>query len=131
MKMIEEKKRRNKYNVAPLEKRTWQGTVFDSKGEMNRYIDLYFRQLADEIQHLQRQVSYSFFHEGEHICDYVADFVYTENGVPIVEDYKAIKTPVFMIKRKMMKAWFGIEIRLTGAAAKKRKPRRTIKRVKP
>jgi hypothetical protein len=116
--------RGNKYNVAPIERRTWQGIVFDSKGEMNRYLDLLNMEKAGLISCLQRQVVFSFFYEGQHICDYEADFVYVENGAPVVEDFKAVKTSVFMIKRKMMKAWHGIDVFITGAAAKKRIPRK-------
>ena len=63
---------------------------------------------------------------GQHICDYVADFVYAESFLGsavesvIVEDYKSLATmtPIFAIKRKLMLACHGIEIRVTGKGVK-------------
>lgn len=44
---------------------------------------------------------------------YVADFVYQENGRQVVEDAKGFRTPDYIIKRKLMLALHGIEIRET------------------
>jgi len=43
---------------------------------------------------------------------YFADFVYTEtkSGVKIVEDCKGVRTPVYVIKRHLMKSVHGIDI---------------------
>lgn len=39
-----------------------------------------------------------------------ADFVYLEHGKEIVEDTKGMRTQVYVMKRKLMKALYGITI---------------------
>lgn len=47
------------------------------------------------------------------VCTYVADYVYlTASDQEIVEDYKGHITDVFKLKKKLMKAIHGIEIRV-------------------
>lgn len=106
--------RRNKYGVAPVSDRTHGGIVFASKAEMKRWLDLRNLERAGVIKGLQRQVSFTLSHNGVLLCKYVADFVYTENGKPIVEDVKGFVPPIFKLKAKLMKAFHGIEIRITG-----------------
>ena len=91
---------------------------FDSKGERDRYNDLALLQRAGKISDLQKQVRFDFIHNGIKICSYVADFTYVENGQKVTEDWKSKitrKNPTYIIKRKMMKAFYGIEIRETGS----------------
>lgn len=47
----------------------------------------------------------------EQSCVYVADFVYKENGVQVVEDTKGVRTSDYIIKRKLMLWRYGIKIR--------------------
>jgi len=50
------------------------------------------------------------------ICRYVADFGYIENGAVVIEDVKSKITkglPVYRLKKKLMKALYGIDIRET------------------
>lgn len=49
----------------------------------------------------------------EHECSYYADFVYTdlESGRTIVEDTKGVRTPEYIIKRKLMLQVHGISIK--------------------
>lgn len=49
----------------------------------------------------------------ERSCVYVADFVYTLNGTTVVEDAKspAMRTPEYVIKRKLMLYIHGIHIK--------------------
>lgn len=49
----------------------------------------------------------------ERACEYVADFVYIENGKTVVEDAKGVKTPEYRIKRKLMLERYGIKIKET------------------
>jgi hypothetical protein len=42
---------------------------------------------------------------------YVADFVYVEN-VEVIEDVKGVLTTEFKLKRHLMKALLGLEVRL-------------------
>jgi hypothetical protein len=47
------------------------------------------------------------------ICRYRADFVYVESGKRIVEDTKGMRTDVYKLKKKMMLAILGIDIKET------------------
>ena len=49
----------------------------------------------------------------EHECAYIADFVYTRGGEMVVEDTKGMKTPEYIIKRKLMLYICGIKVRET------------------
>lgn len=96
------------------------GVTFASKKEARRYSELKLLELAGEISILQTQKTYRLEVNGTLICKYIADFWYRERKnaqwVPIVEDVKggsATKTDAYIIKRKLMKAIHGIEIRET------------------
>lgn len=88
--------------------------TFDSKGEAKRYQELLLLLRAGEISDLKLQVGYDLIVEGTKICKYVADFTYLENHKRIVEDFKGVRTAVYRLKKKLMKAILGIEIRETG-----------------
>jgi len=90
------------------------GITFDSKKEAARYVTLKMLEKAREISELRTQVRYNIELNGTKLFAYVADFVYVENGQTIVEDVKSDitrKNPVYRIKKKAMKAQFGIEIK--------------------
>ena len=66
----------------------------------------------------ERQVTYDIMVNEQRICKYIADFVYTlihEDGKKekIVEDAKGVQTTDFVIKKKLMKAVFDIEIKIS------------------
>ena len=86
------------------------GEVFDSKKELCRWNDLRFLQSIGEISGLERQVTYQLS-----VCKYIADAVYTaKDGMKIVEDTKSPitrKLPVFRLKKKLMLAEHGINIK--------------------
>lgn len=42
---------------------------------------------------------------------YIADFVYTQDNKTIVEDVKGFRTKEYELKKKMMRALLGIEIK--------------------
>jgi hypothetical protein len=42
---------------------------------------------------------------------YIADFSWVEDGASVVADAKGFKTPVYRLKKRMMKLLLGIEIR--------------------
>ena len=95
-----------------------QGKNFDSIKERDRFFFLQDCQRRGVIRNLRCQVRFSIDVEGEHICDYIADFVYESvwNSVltvTVVEDVKskATKTDVYRLKNKLMKAVHGVEIR--------------------
>lgn len=41
---------------------------------------------------------------------YIADFVYTYNGVDVVEDAKGVRTDAYILKRKLMLYFHDISI---------------------
>lgn len=96
-----------------------KGITFDSAKESRRYEELIMRQRAGEIEDLRLQVDFTL-QEAYTDCNgnrvrairYKADFSYRENGKLTVEDVKsrATKTSTYMIKKKMMKERFGIDI---------------------
>jgi dsDNA-binding SOS-regulon protein len=92
------------------------GMVFDSKKEAARYLELRMLQTAGEITELDCQVTYLLIeaNETERKCMYKADFRYKQNGVVYVEDVKSIATrklSTYIMKRKLMKEKYGIEIK--------------------
>lgn len=112
------------------------GIIFDSKKEAVRYKELKILEKAGIIHDVQRQVKYvlipaqyeptsSVYVKGnnkgkpkkgkliERECAYYADFVYTENSKTVVEDTKGVKTPEYIIKRKLMLYVHNIKIKET------------------
>ena len=80
---------------------------FESNLEAERYRQLKLLQRAKQISNLRLQVPFllqeSFKKNGKthREINYIADFVYEENGQTVVEDTKGICTEVFKIKRKL------------------------------
>lgn len=89
------------------------GIKFPSKKQARRYGELKLLEKAKEIEGLQLEVPYDIRVRDQKVCTYRADFVYTEKGKVIVEDTKGYLTPVYRLKKKLIKACFGIEIRET------------------
>lgn len=101
------------------------GEVFDSQGEYNRWCELKLLERTGQISHLRRQVrfelipaQYEIDEKGrrklvERRLEYVADYMYTEGGKTIVEDYKGLQTDVFKIKKKLMLNVYGIKVKLS------------------
>jgi hypothetical protein len=82
------------------------GYTFDSKKEAKRYGVLRMMVLANEITNLRMQVKFELLPnqgEGYSKAYYVADFVYEVDGDEIVEDVKGVKTPIYQLKKKLMK----------------------------
>jgi len=87
------------------------GFVFASGLEARRYGELKMLEQAGEIHDLQLQVPFHLDVNGEHVCDYVADFVYMKPYAErVVEDAKGKRTAVYQLKKKLMLAIHGIEI---------------------
>lgn len=100
----------NKYRNKKCE---YGGKWFDSIKEMNRYIELKAQEKAGEISNLECQVNFDLIPKcgKERKAFYIADFVYKQNGKMVVEDTKGIKTPAYILKRKILLWRFGIEIK--------------------
>ena len=118
----------NKYGNKKV---TIDGITFDSVKEARRWQELQLAQAAGAIGELERQVRFTLIpaqrepdtrgarggiKKGkliERAVYYVADFVYTDlyTGQKVVEDTKGVKTPEYILKRKMLLYFHGIQIR--------------------
>lgn len=94
-------------------KKVLDGITFDSTREARRYQDLVLMQKGGQINLLRRQVPYPIYIKGKKICDWLADFVYIQNGLVVVEDSKGHKTDIYKLKKKMVEAEYGFRIRET------------------
>lgn len=115
----------SKYHSSKI---TTGGQTFDSMEEYRRWRDLCLMARAGVISDLRRQVRFVLIptqrgpdHIGpkggrkagpviERSCVYVADFVYVRDGKTVVEDSKGMRTPEYIIKRKLMLWVHGIHI---------------------
>lgn len=90
------------------------GVRFDSEKEARRWAELCDLAAAGVISGLRRQVRIPIIVNGVRVCSYVADAVYVEGGRRVVEDTKSPMTrrlPVYRLKRKLLAALYGIDIR--------------------
>ena len=87
------------------------GIVFDSKAEARRYAELRLLEKANEISDLRLQYPFECKINKKKICTYRADFDYYEGDQWVVEDVKGFKTQVYRLKKKLVEALYGVEIR--------------------
>ena len=102
-------RKRLKYRNIPI---IANGIKFDSKAEHKRFTELELLQKAGKIFNLEMQKDFelqpSFMdNQGEkrRSIKYIADFVYKENGIIIVEDLKSkitAKDSTYILKKKML-----------------------------
>lgn len=119
----------NKYHNSPTERVTPSGTVirFDSQREARRYDKLMAWQKTGEIKDLRLQVDFTLQEaytdtEGRRVraIRYRADFTYLwrlmgregHTWALVVEDVKSrgTRTKDYLLKRKLMKERFGIDV---------------------
>ena len=118
----------NKYHNHRVE---LQGEVFDSKKEATRWLELKALEKAGKISGLQRQKKFELipaqYEEGttgprggykkgkllEREVVYYADFVYFDEEEKdfVIEDAKGVRTPEYVIKRKLLLWLRGYQIR--------------------
>ena len=87
---------------------------YASVKEAKRAQELKLLEKAGEIHNLQEQVKFVLIpkQDGERECSYFADFVYLDNRMNrIVEDVKGFRTPLYIMKRKLMRRVHGIRIK--------------------
>lgn len=83
------------------------GIKFDSKKEAKRYIALRELEKKGNIEKLMLQPRFllqeGFRKNGKAYrkIEYVADFMYEQDGKLIIEDVKGIKTDVYKLKQKL------------------------------
>lgn len=100
----------NKYNAKKI---TVDGLTFDSKREAQRWMQLKLLESGGAIKELERQVEYELIpkQKGERAVRYIADFRYIDHdGKTVVEDTKGVKTPVYILKRKLLLWVHGIRV---------------------
>lgn len=93
--------------------------TFDSQKEANRYAELKMLERCGAIKQLELQKKFVLipaqYIDGkcvEKSVSYYADFCYfdDERGMTVIEDTKGVKTPDYIIKRKLMLYIHGIRI---------------------
>lgn len=95
------------------------GIKFQSKREATRYAELKLLQRAGKISDLRLQVPFELLptqrRNGkvvERPATYIADFVYCDkSGELVVEDAKGHRTKEYVLKRKMVLWFHGIQIK--------------------
>lgn len=90
----------------------FDGKKFDSKKELDRYLELILMIRSGDIKYLELQPRFRIEINGKKICDYYADFRYfdTKKNRYVVEDVKGMKTDVYKIKKKLVEAQLGINV---------------------
>jgi len=93
------------------------GITFDSAAEARRYEQLKLLEIGGAILDLELQPRYEIKVNNHKVCVYVADFRYVETatGEVMVEDVKGVRTALYKLKRKLVKAVHGIDIYETTA----------------
>lgn len=98
----------NKYKNKKVE---CDGYSFDSIRERDRYLDLKMLARAGKIRDLELQPGYPLHVNGELVATYLADFLYVDGaGILHVEDAKGVRTAIYRMKKKLVKAIYGIDI---------------------
>jgi hypothetical protein len=100
----EAKKPRSKYNA---ERVTIDGIKFDSKKEARFYMLLRQRQAAGDLLRFHRQVTFDLEGGIRYICDFQ---IFENDGTVHYVDTKGMETETFKLKRKQVKARYGVEI---------------------
>ena len=110
---------------------TVNGITYDSKKEARRAQELEALQTAGEIYGLERQFAFELIPAQrepdrtgpkggkikgktlERAVVYIADFMYrdTKTNEMVVEDTKGVRTPEYIIKRKLMLWVYGIKVK--------------------
>jgi hypothetical protein len=115
-----------------IERTSTDGIVFDSKAELRRWGQLKMLQQAGEISNLTRQQEFPLAVNGRAVkirsagfpngqpCTYHVDFTYTETstGKIVYEEVKGYDERESRLRRAVVEALYGIEITVTGPAAK-------------
>jgi hypothetical protein len=111
--------RRISFNTGPKyhnEAIVVKGLKFPSLKEARAWQTLQLLEKANRIRNLRRQVKLECKVNGKLVCRYIADFVFEEfrgkdEWVEVTADAKGFATPVYRLKKKLVAACLGIEIR--------------------
>lgn len=101
-------RKRNKYGAKGTR---IDGIYFDSQKEAKYYGQLKMRKLAGDIRDFKVHQVFDFVVNGVHICQYEVDFVIWHNsGRYEYVDVKGVKTEVWTIKARLLKALHSIDV---------------------
>jgi hypothetical protein len=107
-------RRGNKYSAIKTVCRA--GHKHDSKREAAKCDELHLAVKAGYISKLESQVPFQLYAyamstgSAVKVCKYIADFTYRDLGELVVMDVKGMRTPIYNLKKKLMKACWGIEL---------------------
>lgn len=102
----------SKYKAIPTE--SSDGQQFRSHLEATYYNRLKLLQASGELTRFEREVRFELVVNGFLVCAYVCDFIlyYPDGRVEHIDcKSQATKTPVYSIKKKLMKACHDIELK--------------------
>lgn len=92
------------------------GDWWDSKKEYLRWKDLSLLEAAGRITDLRKKVPFDLLPAAmkdgkrKRPMRYIADFVYLEDGIRVVEDAKGYRNELYKLKKRLMWQLLGIEI---------------------
>ena len=100
--------KRHKYNARRV-------AGYASAREAKRAAELRILEQAGKIGPLNEQVPYTLLPataEFPRALRYIADFTYVdrETGQVVIEDAKGVRTPVYKLKKRLMKQLLGVEV---------------------
>ena len=98
------KTKRDKYNRSPVQERTVDGIIFDSKKEMNYYLKL---KIDPDIKFFLRQVPFDIPGGYKHRVDFMA--VMKDGSIRWIE-VKGMDLPQGKMKRKQVESIYNITI---------------------
>lgn len=94
------------------------GINFDSRAESRRYAELKLLERAGKIASLEVHPVFPLVVDGVKVGKYISDFAYFEKSgnahtKKVVEDVKSkpTMTPVYRLKKRLLKALYGIDIK--------------------
>lgn len=95
-------------------KTEYLGIQFDSLKEMHRYQELLLLERAGLIRDLELQPRYDLVVNGHKVGFYRGDFRYKDvaSALVVLEDVKspATRTAIYILKKKLLKALYDVEI---------------------
>lgn len=101
--------KRSKYNNA---RTTYKGMRFDSKAELRRWQELEQLLEVGAIKRLRHHPKCRLALNGVKICTYEGDAEYwmVPDDLYVLEDTKGVRTAVYQIKKKLIKALCDVDI---------------------
>jgi len=107
-----EYRQRSKPNKYHAMRTVLDGITFHSQAEARYYAELKQREKLGEVHSVELQRPYALTVNGYLITTYIADFVFWDQVEERwrVVDVKGFSTREFILKSKMMKALYGIDV---------------------